>query len=208
MISTLDQVSEGRAMVTLGAGYQKGEYAALGMPFERRGKLVREAVGAMRAAWSGDPVHASGMGWISDGNSLEPVCVQEGGPRLWRGGNSPAALKHIAEELDGWAALEVPEKRASAVRTTGLQLAGMKDAVAGLHDLWKAAGRAGRPDVSLVRVRTDWLMDEARLCEDVEVLADAGVTWIEINPAGSTIDEHEQSIKQAMAALDRHGLLD
>lgn len=208
MISTLDQVSEGRALVTLGAGYQKGEFAALGRPFEQRGKLVREAVGAMRAAWSGEPVHDSGMGWTSGGNSLDPGCVQEGGPRLWRGGNAPGVLAHIAKELDGWAALEVPEAWAPAVRTTGLQLEGMNRAVSGLHDLWRAEGRPGLPEVSFVRTRTDWLMDEGRLREEVEILAGAGVTWVEVNPAGSTIAEQEQSIKRTMTTLGRFGLLD
>jgi alkanesulfonate monooxygenase SsuD/methylene tetrahydromethanopterin reductase-like flavin-dependent oxidoreductase (luciferase family) len=207
MISTLDQVSEGRALITLGAGYQEGEYAGLGRPFEQRGKLVREAVTAMRAAWTGEPVHASGIDWTADGNSLNPGCIQEGGPQLWRGGNAPGALKHIAKELDGWAALEVPESRASKVRTTGLQLEGMKEAVSGLHELWKEAGREGLPDVAFVRVRTDWLADEGRLREEIETLADAGVTWVEINPAGTTIDEQEQSVKQTLATLDKSGLL-
>lgn len=208
MISTLDQVSEGRALITLGAGYQQGEYAALGRPFEQRGKLVRETARAMRAAWTGEPIYASGTDWTSVGNSLNPGCVQEGGPRLWRGGNAPGALAHVAKELDGWAALEVPDARASAVRTKGLQLDGMKEAVSGLHDLWRAEGRTGLPDVSLVRVRTDWLMDTGRLCEDIELLADAGVTWVEVNPAGATVDEQEESIKKTMTTLDNFRLLD
>lgn len=208
LIATLDQVSDGRAMVTLGAGYQQAEFAALGVPFDERGQRVREAPAAMRAAWAGEPVHGSGLGWTAEGNILSPGCVQKPGPPLWRGGNSPAALAHVARELDGWAALEVASGRAEAVRTTGLQLANVQDAVAGLQERWTAAGRSGRPDVALVRVRTDWLEDAGRVREEVAELGRAGVTWIELKPAGDTVQEQEVSLSRTMRTLDAAGLLD
>jgi probable F420-dependent oxidoreductase len=208
MIATLDQVSEGRTMVTLGAGYQQVEFAALGVPFAERGQRLLETASAMRAAWSGDPVHTSGQGWTAAGNTLVPGCVQSPHPPLWRGGNTPAALAHVAGELDGWAALEVGESRAPSVRTTSLRLEDMPAAVARLHELWNAAGRAGRPDVSLVRTRTDWLSDTGRLREEVAALATAGVTWIEVNPAGETAAEQERSVVRTMQELDAAGLLD
>ena len=105
LISTLDQVSDGRVTITVGAGYQQAEFAALGVPFDERGQRVRDAPSAMRAAWAGEPVHGSGVGWTAEGNILSPVCVQQPHPPLWRGGNSPAALAQVARELDGWAAL-------------------------------------------------------------------------------------------------------
>jgi probable F420-dependent oxidoreductase len=208
MVATLDQVSEGRAMVTLGAGYQRGEFAALGVPFEERGQRLREAPGAMRAAWSGEPVQGSGLGWTAEGNVLAPGCVQRPHPPLWRGGNAPAALAHVVRELDGWAALEVGEQRAEAVRTTGLRLADMPQAVADLHQQWTAAGRTGRPDVALVRTRTDWLGDPGRVREEVAGLERAGVTWVELKPAGETGAEQEESLSRTMRTLDAAGLLD
>ena len=208
MIATLDQVSNGRVMVTLGAGYQQAEFAALGSPFDERGQRLREAASAMRAAWTGEPVHRSGLGWTAEGNVLAPACVQRPHPPLWRGGNSPAALAHVARELDGWAALEVGEGRAEAVRTTGLHLADMPAAVSGLHRRWEEAGREGRPEVGLVRVRTDWLGDPGRVREEVAGLSRAGVSWIEMKPAGDTVSEQEVSLARTMQTLDAAGLLD
>lgn len=208
LIATLDQVSGGRTMITLGAGYMQAEFAALGVPFDERGQRMREAPAAMRAAWAGTPVHGSGLGWNAEGNALFPVCVQSPHPPLWRGGNSPAALAHVARELDGWAALEVGSGRAEQVRTTGLQLADLPDAVAGLQERWTAAGRSGRPDVSLVRSRTDWQEDLGRAREEVAELQRAGVTWLELKPVGDTVDEQQQSLARLMRELDAAGLLD
>ena len=208
MIATLDQVSSGRVIVTLGAGYQQAEFTALGSPFDERGQRLREAASAMRTAWTGEPVHRRGSGWTAEGNVLAPVCVQRPHPPLWRGGNAPAALAHVAREFDGWAALEVGGGRAEEVRTTRLETADMPDAVSELQRRWTEAGRAGRPEIAFVRARTDWLGDPGRVREEVANLGRAGVSWIEMKPAGETVREQELSLSRTMQTLDTAGLLD
>jgi probable F420-dependent oxidoreductase len=208
MVSTLDQVSQGRAMLTLGSGYQQAEFAALGSRFADRGRLLREAVPAMRAAWTGSPVRSSGNAWSADGNSLSPRCVQLPHPPLWRGGNSAAAVAHVATELDGWAPLEVSDRFASKVRTTGLTMETLPEAVAALHDQWRQHERSGRPEVAFVRTRTDWLADVTRVVSDVSALQRAGVTWVELTPAGDTVDAQTDSVQRTLAGLDGAGLLE
>ncbi|MCB8913981.1 TIGR03619 family F420-dependent LLM class oxidoreductase [Rhodococcus rhodochrous] len=208
MVATLDQVSQGRAMVTLGAGYQAAEFAALGVPFEDRGRLLREAPAAMREAWLGKPVRSRGLRWTAAGNVMSPACVQRPHPPLWRGGNAPAALVHAATSFDGWAPLEVSDRFAAAVRTAGLQLHQVPSAIARLNDLWKAAGRVGTPDVALVRTRTDWLADAGRVRDEIAELADAGVTWVELTPAGATIDDQTKSVSATLGTLADAGLLE
>src|SRR5688572_28428010 len=48
--ATLDALSGGRAILGVGAGHSQGEFDALGVPFAERGRLLDEAIDAVRAA--------------------------------------------------------------------------------------------------------------------------------------------------------------
>src|SRR5436309_6497087 len=50
-IATLDQLSGGRVILGVGAGWMKEEFEAVGVPFERRGARTDEYIGALRALW-------------------------------------------------------------------------------------------------------------------------------------------------------------
>ena len=51
-VASLDQLSGGRVLLGVGAGWLKEEFDALGVPFERRGDRLDEYIGALRALWS------------------------------------------------------------------------------------------------------------------------------------------------------------
>ncbi len=51
-MSTLDHLSQGRAILTAGVGYLKSEFAAVGVNFEERHELFDEAIEVMRGAWT------------------------------------------------------------------------------------------------------------------------------------------------------------
>jgi probable F420-dependent oxidoreductase len=53
-VATLDQLSGGRVRLGVGVGWLAEEFAALGVPFEDRGKRTDAYVEAMRALWSGE----------------------------------------------------------------------------------------------------------------------------------------------------------
>ena len=69
MISTLDAMSGGRAIIGVGAGYLKPEFAALGADFDNRNDRLDEAIRAMRAAWTGESVTFEGSGYAATGNT-------------------------------------------------------------------------------------------------------------------------------------------
>jgi hypothetical protein len=194
-------------MVTLGAGYNRQEFAALGASFDARGEQVVDVVTAMEAAWTGDPVFAEGRGWRATGNVLEPGCVQQPRLPLWRGGNSKSAQRQAAATFDGWAPLEVSDERALRVDTTGLTLRSIDEAVSRFGGMWDEQGRLGHPDVCFVRTRTDWLSGEDRILSEVGALAEAGVTWIEFTPAGDSVGAAEESLRATSDILSRAGLL-
>jgi probable F420-dependent oxidoreductase len=102
-IATLDVMSGGRVTVTFGLGVAPAEFAALGVPFERRGKVADEAVAAMKELWTSDAPEFAGEFVQFSGVVFEPKPVQKPHPPLWFGGRSLAAFRRAAREGDGWA---------------------------------------------------------------------------------------------------------
>ena len=76
LVATLDQVSEGRLI--LGVGFAtdvpniRAEFAAAGVPFEKRVGRMMEGLRLCRALWSGEPVDWDGR-WQVTGGVLAPT---------------------------------------------------------------------------------------------------------------------------------------
>lgn len=104
-IATLDQVSDGRVLLGVGAGIDTpnvhAEFEAAGKTFEKRFGTMLEAVRLMRKLWSGQEVTWDGR-WKVHGGRLAPKPVQAGGPPMWGGGSAPASLSRAARHFDGW----------------------------------------------------------------------------------------------------------
>ena len=102
-VSTLDVMSSGRVMLTFGVGMAPTEFAALGVPFERRGKVTDEYVAAMQTLWRDERPEFHGE-WVEFADvAFEPKPLQQPHPPLWFGGRSLAALDRAARLGDGWA---------------------------------------------------------------------------------------------------------
>jgi alkanesulfonate monooxygenase SsuD/methylene tetrahydromethanopterin reductase-like flavin-dependent oxidoreductase (luciferase family) len=209
MVATLDEASNGRTIVGMGAGYNRIEIEALGGDFAGRGAHVDEVAAALRKAWSGAPVHDQSDGWTAAGNQLFPAIGRSAHPPLWRGGNSRTAVRSAARHFDGWSPLEVADPEVAALAgTRGLSIATLPDAIAGFHDVWRSAGRTGDPEICFVRSWPDWLADPATIEADVAAIGAAGATWIEFALAGDTHREHVESIESTSTALRQAGFMD
>lgn len=102
-IATLDVLSGGRAVLAVAVGWSRGEYANLGYTFHDRGKRMDEYIQVLRALWGGGPVVSfSGKYYHFENAAFAPGSLQAGGPELWVGGNSPAALRRAVLLADGW----------------------------------------------------------------------------------------------------------
>jgi probable F420-dependent oxidoreductase len=103
MAATADVISNGRLVLGVGVGYLKGEFAALGAPYERRGAISSEYVRVMRELWAGAGTPVSFDGEFVQ---LEQVCVgpapTSGRVPVWVGGNARAAWRRAADLGDGW----------------------------------------------------------------------------------------------------------
>ena len=101
-VTTLDMLSGGRLKLTIGAGMARGEFAALGVPFEKRGRVMDEYIDAMKVLWSQDEPEFHGEFVDFSRIAFEPKPVQKPHPPLWIGGSSMAALRRAARVGDGW----------------------------------------------------------------------------------------------------------
>ena len=102
-IATIDDLSNGRVTLAVGVGWSRGEYANLGYNFHNRGRRMDEALKVLKILWSGEnPSSFHGVYYHFDNAVVSPSPVQNGGPRVWVGGNSPAALRRAVSLGDGW----------------------------------------------------------------------------------------------------------
>ena len=102
-IATLDLLSEGRLVVLPTVSWHRDEYAALGVPFERRGRILDEQLEVLRALWRPGPVSHHGEWFRFDDVWLEPRPWRAEGPTLWFGGQGmhPPLLRRLVRHGHG-----------------------------------------------------------------------------------------------------------
>ena len=99
---TLDNVSHGRAILGVGAGHVDAEFELLDVDFADRGPALNEALDIVRAAFENEYPEYNGERWSVKDAGLQPRPIQPGGPPIWVGGSSKAAMRRAAEKGDGW----------------------------------------------------------------------------------------------------------
>ena len=104
-LATLDRISHGRFVLGVGLARDvpaiRAEFAAVGVPFEKRVGRMLEGLRLCRALWSAAPVDWDGR-WTLEAATLAPEPFTPGGPKIWGGGGVPAALRRCAANFDGW----------------------------------------------------------------------------------------------------------
>ena len=91
--ATLDHLSEGRALIGIGAGHVQAEFDLLGVDFHARGKALDSGIPQLAAALESEFV---------EGFGARPLPAQSPRPPIWVAGSSPAAIKRAARLADGW----------------------------------------------------------------------------------------------------------
>jgi probable F420-dependent oxidoreductase len=102
MMATLDQMSGGRVIAGVGAGWNAAEFAALGIPFHERGARTTEYLCLWQACWAPDPVTFQGRFFSFANMYVSPKPLQQPHPPIWIGGASPAALRRAAAFAQVW----------------------------------------------------------------------------------------------------------
>jgi probable F420-dependent oxidoreductase len=109
-LATLDLLAEGRLVVQPTVSWHRDEYAALGVPFRRRGRLLDEHLGAWAALWRDTPASWDGPLYPFSGVYAEPKPYRPQGPALWFGGESlhDALLRRLVARGSGFNPLGAP----------------------------------------------------------------------------------------------------
>ncbi len=105
IVGTLDRVAEGRVILGMGIAADtppiRREFAAAGVPWDRRVGRFLETLAICRALWTRDHVSFSGKHFTLEDVTMEPKPHRAGGPPIWIGGSGPTALRE-APNFDAW----------------------------------------------------------------------------------------------------------
>src|SRR5215475_9531095 len=115
--ASLDYLSGGRFALGIGVGWLKEEFAAMGIPWERRSARTRDYVGAMRALWNEGTSAFKGEFANFEGALSYPKPARGASLPILVGGQTEAALRRAADYGSGWCGFNLtPEETAKCVK--------------------------------------------------------------------------------------------
>lgn len=101
--ATLNEISNGRFWLSIGAGWFKKEYDSYGLPFyehDDRIDRAKETIQIIKRLWEDDNVTFNGKYYSISNGFLEPKPNPR--PPIWYAGMSEASRNLVAEKADGW----------------------------------------------------------------------------------------------------------
>jgi probable F420-dependent oxidoreductase len=102
MAITLDEVSQGRLILGVGAGWNKAEYRAFGFPYDHRVSRLEEALQIIRPLLKEDSVNFEGKYYQAHDCEIRPLGPRAGGPPLMVGCGGKRMLRLTAKYADLW----------------------------------------------------------------------------------------------------------
>ncbi len=188
MAETVDEISGGRLILGLGAGWAELEYRAFGYPFDHRFSRFEEAFTIIRSLLREGEVDYRGTYYEAPGCKLIPRGPRpEGMPIMVGTFGGERMTRLIAEHADQWNVWAVTTgNRASGVaplreavdaacREVGRNPATLARTAAVMVDFPGAYGRPGQPVPSLTGTPEE-------LAEEMRAYARAGISHVQIYP--------------------------
>lgn len=100
-LASLDVLSGGRLEIGIGAGWNRPEHDAIGLPFPAPGARVdrlAEAIAVLKGCFADGPFSFSGKHFTIDGHDGQPTPAQRPHPPLFVGGGSRRVLRLAAQQ--------------------------------------------------------------------------------------------------------------
>lgn len=195
---TLDELSGGRGLLGVGAGHVESEFNLLGLDFASRGRVLDESIAVVRAAFTDEfPVIDTPTFQIADAG-LRPRGPRIGGPPIWVGGSSKAALRRAADSGDGWLPQGPPE-------------GGMRRAIAWLAERRLSNGRDATPfsigaNAEVLFLGDPWFQTGPQhLTGDPEPMAERLRRYRDIGVDQIQIRFRSRSVSELCDQIDRFG---
>lgn len=209
--ATVDEISGGRLVLGLGAGWNEVEYRAFGFPFDHRVSRFAEAFTIVRTLLATGRCDFHGAYYDLDAAELLPRGPRPGGPPLMVGSIGPRMLEITLPHVAAWNAWftwfgnDVPGYRElharvdEACRSAGRDPSTVERTVALFVAFPGARGRSlgdlSRPDVEPISG------DPATLAATLRAFADAGVAHVQLVLDPITVERIE-ALAPTLAALD------
>jgi probable F420-dependent oxidoreductase len=188
LVASLDQISGGRFLFGIGAGWNAEEMADHGTDFKSRFAVMRERVEAMKAIWTQSRPEYSGEFVKFPPMMTWPKPVQKPHPPVIVGGAFPHGARRAIVYGDGW----VPHARRPAYG----------DVLAFLPEFRNMAAAAGR-DPASVPVTIYGVAEDADL---VRRYRDAGVARVLFNLPPAEPDQVLPLLDRAAALMRQVGV--
>jgi probable F420-dependent oxidoreductase len=197
--ATLDVLSGGRTCVGLGNGWSADEFEVAGVPASGRGPRIDEALAILKAVWTTDPVEFAGESFRIARSFVQPKPLQKPHPPVYLAAFTPAAMRRVALEGDGW-------------NPAGLPVAAMG---AMFQSIRATAERAGRDPGALELVvranvwvtrrpipaeRAVFAGDPGQIAGDIEATRELGADELFFDAQGS---KHVRSVGDLIAAMEQ-----
>ena len=101
-VASVDQLSNGRLLFGIGAGWNVEEMENHGMPFQRRWKVLRERIEALKEIWTKEEAEYHGEFVNFDPIWSYPKPFQKPHPPIILGTLSAKGLNRVVDYCDGW----------------------------------------------------------------------------------------------------------
>lgn len=137
-LATLDAICDGRLRITIGPGWSRPEFDALGIRYSNRLSRFIECLEVLRQLWTGEPVTFHGQHYVLDDVRLSQL-PQSTEPRIWMGASTPTAARRVARLAD------------SFVMSAHTPLSGLRKCMHAYEDELREAGKVKPQDVWLNR---------------------------------------------------------
>lgn len=128
-VASVDRLSNGRLLFGIGGGWNAEEMENHGTPFNRRWKILRERVEAMKEIWANEEAEYHGEFVNFDPIWSHPKPIQKPHPPILLGTLSSGGLNRVVKYCDGW----IP---------VGFVIEDLPSAIKDLHQRAENAGRA------------------------------------------------------------------
>lgn len=159
-IMTLDNLSEGRVILGIGAGGEiPKQFEAFGIPVSERGKRTDEYIEVMQGLWTQAPFSYQGRFLQFDDIVMEPKPYQKPHPPIWVGGR-PGGVETAPDGTKRF------KSKTGAVRRAGkygqgwfpyyVTVEGVRTTVQQLHQYAREAGRD--PADIVIGLNNNWLI--------------------------------------------------
>ena len=184
--ATVDEISGGRLVLGIGAGWNPVEFDALGAPFDHRVSRFEEAFTIVRTLLRDGYIDFEGAYHVARDAELLPRPARPGGPELLIGSSGPRMLEATIPYVDAWNAWYAD---------TGNAPAGVPRLGAIVDDAARAAGRDPAAIERTVAVQVRMPGGTGRVMGDTDARQ-------EVTPLAGTADE----IATELRAYAREGI--